>query len=108
MKNGGRVQTLPKLGEEQSSGCVFPSVFMRFEVSLGLGAVSDLLFVPFHPAGSKTHPTKEATVEDADFEALKWFLSGVFNPILLRFNTSHLNHIRGVLRTARRVYTPIK
>lgn len=31
--------------------------------------------------------------ETRDGEALKWFLSGVFNPILLRFNKLHLNHI---------------
>lgn len=47
----------------------------------------------FGPRGRKTDSTKEATIEDADSEALKWFLSGVFNPILLWFNKSHLNHI---------------
>lgn len=59
----------------------------------------------FHPRGRKIDSTKEATIEDADSEALKWFLSGVFNPILLWFNKSHLNHIWGVPWTARRVYT---
>lgn len=62
----------------------------------------------FRPRGRKIDSTKEATIEDADSESLKWFLSGVFNPILLWFNKLHLNHIWGVPSTARRVYTPIK
>lgn len=62
----------------------------------------------FRPRGRKIDSTKEATIEDADSESLKWFLSGVFNPILLWFNKLHLNHIWDVPSTARRVYTPIK
>lgn len=66
---------------------------MWSEVWLASDAVSDPLFVSFHPRGRKTHPTKDATIEDMDGEALKWFLSGAFNSILLWFNKSHLNHI---------------
>lgn len=94
---------------------VFQGIFFRTS-SCGLRSCSAqtwflILFLClgyFRPRGRKIDSTKEATIEDADSESLKWFLSGVFNPILLWFNKLHLNHIWGVPSTARRVYTPIK
>lgn len=96
MKNGGEEIKVCRKQVKNSIHAVcffFPSVFMWSEVWLASDAVSDPLFVSFHPRGRKTHPTKDATIEDMDGEALKWFLSGAFNSILLWFNKSHLNHI---------------
>lgn len=93
MKNGGKEFNLCRTQVKNRLQAAFPGVFMWSEVWLGSDAVSDPLLVPFHPRGSDTHPTKDATIEDADCGALKWFLSGVFKPILLWFSKSHLTHI---------------